>query len=69
LDEVHDVFVGAPVLVRELDHEPQVRGDEARGRVDVLRRLVVLRERLLFFRREERVPLDLTEVGLKRVAS
>ncbi len=67
LHEVHDVLVGAPVLVGDLDHEPEVRGDEPCGSRDVARADVLDGERVLLVGREQRVALDLAQVLLHRV--
>jgi len=67
LDEIHDVAVRAPVFVRELHHEPEVRRDEPRGGIHVAGLRIVDGDAMLLLGSEQRVPLDLVHVDLKRI--
>ena len=67
LDEVHDVLVGAPVLVGDLHHEAQVRRHQPRGGRRVLRLDELLGQRLRLLGREQRVPLHLAQVRRERI--
>jgi hypothetical protein len=67
LDQVHHVAVGAPILVGDLHHQPQVRRHQAGGGVAVARLHVAGGELVLFGLAEQRVLLHLAHVGLERV--
>ena len=69
LHQVEQVAVRAPVLVRDLDHQPQVRGDQAARGVHVAGLGVLDGELVLLLAREQRVAADFVDVYLQRIAA
>ena len=67
LHQIQQVFVGAAVLVGNLDHQAQVRGDKPPGQHRVARLLKLHRQLVLLLTRHQRIAADLVHVLRQRV--
>ncbi len=67
LDQVHDVAVGAAVLVGDLDHKAKVGGHEGGRGLHVAGFGVAHGQRVLFIRGQQRMALDLPKIDLQRI--
>src|ERR1700719_3973787 len=67
LDQVEQISRRPRELVGNLDHQPQVRGDQAVGVVGVVILCVAFRDYGLFFTREQRKAPNFSEIAAERI--